>query len=1167
MIPQLRVRSEFSYRKAYGAPTRIAERLVEIDCPVAGLVDTSGTWGHVRWEKALAKAGVQPAFGAEFTIETDSGKPVAWCLAEDIGQFYRFSSRDQHTPEAFAEAQGIIRFSGAALTDPACFDYVDINPLSIRQAKKNIELAARTCRPLVLTSDNDYPGPNDRDRYLALIDYKKTSPQWILSDEEMRKAFWFLDDRLYHYAKMGTLEVAERLKGIKLPRAPVIEAEGDLPALVAEGLKYRMAAGHIKAWTPDYQARLEREMAMIHEKNYESYFIVVSDLVLWAKQRMLVGPARGSSAGSLVCYLLRITEVDPLVHGLIFERFIDINRNDLPDIDIDFNDQKRELCFDYMVEKYGADHIAHIGNVNTLKPRSVMAQVGKNMGVPANATFAVRNVLLEYSSGDSRYGKGLEDTFTLTRPGQEFLKKYPEAALMGDVEGHASHSGVHAAGILVCHKPIVEYCTVRDGVAQLDKPDTEHLNLLKIDALGLRTLGVIEDTGCMTNEQLYALTLDDPEVFKIFNDRKFSGIFQFEGGAQRRVSIQIPVTSFKQIDHVTALARPGPLGGGATNSYIKRNMGTEPITYRHPSMERYLGDTLGLVLYQESVMNISREIGQFPWEVVSEIRKSMSGRKGKEYFDRRGDEFVQGAMSIGLPETEARTIWEEICSFGAWGMNKCTSLNTKVKLAHPNQFLGPEPTVEELYRYYKEAPSAWIRQQKSMPVLLAVGNDGVARPAMAVDIYKTGPKICWRYEFSDGKFVECTPDHKFVVNGEWRRIGDAELGDLIDSVGRDRSSNNFLKGREKSKHNGRIVAERKFRAAMKGKPCEDCCCASGRLEVHHNDHQHGAIDKDDLAWLCSSCHKLRHKKAGDWAVPYDRGWRRYEPVTLLAATCVGEQETYDIEMPHPHHNYVLANGIVTHNSHTVSYAIISYWCAYMKRYHSTEYAAACLRNAKDEEQTVEILRELSDEGVGFVPFDPELSERNWVAKDGKLIGGFTNLLGIGPAKAEYYVQKRLTQGLDEKDMAKLRKCPVKNEELRPAHALWGDIYADPSLHNIAGRVKEFRELTDWENAVVICKVVRKERRDENETVRLARRGGKRYEGQSLFLDVFVVDDSVSKPVVLRVKTKHWLDWGEKLADRAIDGQEWLLVRGKWLEQFSMLTAEKVKCLSNPDLFL
>lgn len=921
MLPHLRVKTEYSFRQAYGPVKDVAAALAELGCKTAGIVDTRGTWGHVSWEKALKDHEIQPAFGAEFEIPNEAGrKPRCWVLAENLRQFYRLSSSQPSTPEELAQAKGVIRFSGAALTDPETFDYIDVNPRSLRRQRQALELARRTGKPLVVTGDNDYPTPADRLKFLAWDDSKRMTPQHILNEQELRAALPLLDDATWEAACRNAYEIEERLQGIKLEAAPIISVPGDLAALVEEGRKYRLKAGHIKDWTPTYQQRLERELQLIREKAYDSYFIVVADLVVWAKTQMLVGPARGSSAGSLVCYLLQITEVDPLVHDLIFERFIDVNRDDLPDIDIDFNDQKRHLVVDYLARKYGADCVAHIGNINRLKPRSVMAHVAKKMGIPHGATFSVTNVLIEYSSGDSRYGKGLEDTLTGTQPGKDFLERYPEAVLMGELENHASHTGVHAAGIIVSNEPVVEFCTVHDGIAHVDKKDAEYLNLLKIDALGLRTLGVIEDAGCVTNEQLYALEFNDPNVLRIFDQGKFSGLFQFEGGAQRRVSLQVPITDFKKIDHVTALARPGPLGGGAAGSYINRNLGAEEVTYRHPSMKEYLGDTMGVVLYQEQVMRIVRELGCFSWEETSTIRKAMSGRKGKEFFDQRGRMFVEGAATHGINEEEAKQIWDEICSFGAWGMNK---------------------------------------------------------------------------------------------------------------------------------------------------------------------------------------------------------------------------------------------------SHTTSYAMISYWCAYMKCYHPLEYAAACLRSAKDDEQTVEILRELSAEGVHVTPFDPQLSDVNWSAKEGQLLGGYTNLHGIGPVKARAYVEKRATKGLDEKDLEKLAKHEVKHKDLRPAHTLWGDIYDRPTDHNIYGKVKEFAELEDGENAVVICRMIRNERRDENETVRLAKRGYAK-EGQTLFLDMFVVDDSVSKPVVARLRPEMWTE-AEQIADRAVAGQEWFLLRGRWLKQFSMMIVKKIKCLSNPEV--
>lgn len=915
-FPQLRIRTEYNFRDTYGPIARVAERLAVMKTPAAGIVDRPGTWGHISWERELRRAGVDPIFGAEFKLD-EVGR--YWALAEDMRGFYRFSSAPPRTPQELCKAQGIVRFAGQ-LTNPELFDYIDINPCSRIKTLRALMQHRATRKPLALTCDNDYPAPDDRERFLAWNDGRKLTPQHIATLPELRAAMPYVSDAHWKKAVRGTCEVAERCGGLKLAHAPLIKVKGNLGKLVEVGRKHRLGRKHIKRWTKKYQDRLDRELKLIREKKYESYFLVVADTVTWAKRHMLVGPARGSSAGSLVCYLLQITEVDPLVHNLLFERFISVNRDDLPDIDVDFNDRKRPEVFAYLAEKYGADNIARIGNVLRLKPRSVMAHVGKKLGIPHGATFPVLNVLMEHPSGDARYGHDLEDTLTTTQPGRDFLEWYPEAAIMGELENHASHSGVHAAGVIVSHVPVIDYCTVRDGVAHVNKKDAEALNLLKIDVLGLRTLGVIEDSGMITPQELYDLKLNDPEVLETFNAGKFAGVFQFEGNAQRRVASEIHIEHFRQLDHITALARPGPLGADSHITYANRHSGKEKVTYQHSSMKPYLKDTLGVVLYQEQVMRIVREIGGFSWEDTATIRKAMSASKGSEFFDRLGKQFIKGA---DLPKKDAQEIWTMLVTFGGWGMNR---------------------------------------------------------------------------------------------------------------------------------------------------------------------------------------------------------------------------------------------------SHTVSYAIISYWCGYMKRYHPLEYAAALLRNAKDDEQIIEMLRELRDEGVSYVPFDADLSAQSWVAANGKLIGGYTNLVGIGPIKAQYYVARREAGELTDTDREKLAARVSKFAELNPAHQLWGHIYDDPGAYNINGRVDQFGEFAnDRASAVIVGQFIRADRRDENEAVRMNRRG-KTWNGQSLFLDTFMVDDSVSKPIRVRLRPRMWFTHGERLADRAVPKQDWFLIRGKWLAQFQMLIVHKIKCLTNEEMF-
>jgi len=1041
-FPQLKVRTEFSFRQAFGPVSKVAAALAEMGCPAAGIVD-GGTWGHVRWATACGKAGVKPLFGTEIAIAMPDGrKPTAWALAEDTRSFYNFStairSKDLPPEELiglFAESRGIIRFAGAALTEPDSFDYIDLNPASALQQRAALRLHERTGKPLVITSDNYYPDKGSYAAFMAIIARERVTPQHLLTLDELRASIRVLDDAAFNRAVANTIEAAERCAS-KLPAAPIIRVPGDLRLLAEEGKQQRLALGHIAEWTPEYEARLQRELKAIEEKQYESYFFVVADLVRWAKTKMLVGPGRGSSAGSLFCYLAGITEVDSIKHKLLFERFIDMTRKDLPDIDIDFCDSKRELCFEYLAQKYGRANVSRIGNVNTLKPRSVLNEVCKRFAIPPNDKFKVLDVLAEYSSGDSRFGNGLYDTLHLTENGQEFLRKFPAAAVMCETENHAWHTGVHAAGVIVSNEPVSDYCTVNpDGVAQIDKPDAEALNLLKIDALGLRTLGIIEDTGVVTAEELYALKLDDPKVLDVFNKRKYSCIFQFEGATQRIVAEQVVMDSFRTIDHITALARPGPLGGGATEHYTSRKANREAVSYRHPKLEPALNDTYGVVLYQEQVMNIVREIGHFSWEDTTIIRKAMSARKGKEFFDRKGELFVEGAALEGISKADAESMWQELCDFGAWGMNRCLAGSTKILLHGTNSILGRTPTIAELYEYHN-TPIA--RLHGAMPLLMSLDESHrhrIAVPTKALDIHFNGPMECVRLTLSDGCVVDCTLSHKFIIDGQWRSCSAAVVGSEF-----------------------------------------------ARIEKQYDGPQ---------------------------------GWALSKPAKLISVEPIGLQPVYDIEMPGPHHNFALANNIITHNSHTCAYAMISYWCAWLKAFHPVAFAAACLRHAKDDAQSLEILREMVSEGIEYIPFDIDMSEAHWSVKNGKLVGGFRNLVGFGPAKAAAAIEARRNGGIKEAMRERIMAASVKFTELYPISTKFADVYRDPSAWGINGEILMGNQLPQQGPVAYMTKVLAKSQRDENETLRIAKRDGVRLRDPTQFIDLHCMDDS-SVPITLRI---------------------------------------------------
>lgn len=919
-IPQLRIRTEFSFKKVFGSPKRIAETLKEMGCPGAAIVD-QGTWGHYLWEKHLNDAGVTPLFGTEVFIQQENRKNPSCCvLASDMQKFYAFATAvqrkesDKHALLSDNGGKGLIRFAGAALKNPDEFDYIDINPASILQQRAALALSVHTGKPIVITSDNWYPRKQDYSAFMALSGRQRMTPQHILSTAELRTALPCLDASQWSHAVRNTFEVVERC-ATKLPHADLIKLDGDFRGLVEIGRKERVALGHISNWDIHYDVRLEHELNTIEQKGFESYFLVVADLINWAKRKMLCGPGRGSSAGSLVCYLLRITEVDPIRHGLLFERFIDVSRDDWPDIDLDFNDTKRDLCFTYLEEKYGKEKVARIGSINTLKPRSVLAKICEGLAIPDKQKFDVVNVLLEHPSGSDRFGHSLEDTFLETEPGRRFIQNNQEALHLACIENTASHTGVHAAGVIVCNSPVSDYCTVgAEGIAQLDKGYAEAIGLLKIDALGLRTLGIIEDSGVITAEQLYALKLDDPKVFEFFNSHRYTGVFQFEGQAQKNIASQIDIRSFTTIDHITALARPGPMGGGATRKYIDRAAGREEIVFRHPSMEEYLGPTMGVILYQEQVMRICVEIGKFSWEKTAQVRKLISKSKGRDAFAVFEKEFIAGAKTVGMKKKDAEEVWTEICTFGGYGMAK---------------------------------------------------------------------------------------------------------------------------------------------------------------------------------------------------------------------------------------------------AHTVSYSVISYWCAYMKVYHSLEYAAACLRNAIDDKQTIELLRDMDREGINYIPFDSDKSALNWQVIGGELVGGFTQLDGVGPAKGTTFIEQRNNGNLDKE---KLEKFKIKFSELYPLHSLYKGLYEDPVSHGCStGSVVSYlNDLPAYGDTLTICRVVSKSLRDENEPKRVARRGAI-IKGQTLFLDVIVSDDT-GVQITLRVNRFGFLPLGQILFDRLEAGDD-LLVRAKRIPDFNMLTVIRVKCLN------
>lgn len=594
-------------------------------------------------------------------------------------------------------------------------------------------LSDKTGIPLVATCDVHYPYPEDNEMQVVLhaVDrggknntYEKQQQSWgydikltTWDDKTLyeRMRGTGLDKAHAQQALRATGEIAERCN-VTLPRLQELQFPSKKPGeqllrtQVKKGWKYRGLHNMSEDQKRVYLARLEYEMELIETKGFVDYFLVVGDLVRFAKNNQIpVGPARGSAAASLVCWLLRITEVNPMNYpNLIFERFIDINRHDLPDIDLDFDDERRWEIRQYLVDQYGEDRVGNIGTFTKYKGKNSLTDVAKVRRVPYAAVETVKEMLIERSSGDLRAGATIEDTIEMFPKVKEVFKKHPQLYSAQRLEGNLRGFSVHAAGLVVANEPLTNSCAVysrRDpktgeivgNVLSIDKHDAEYINALKIDVLGLTTMGVISRILAMAGmslEELYAVPLDDDAVFAGFRRNEVIGIFQFDGRAMRSVNREVKPDTFAEVCDINALARPGPLHSGAAAEYIMAKHGKKKVEKLHPTVTRITAHTQGQIVYQEQILQVVRELGNFSWEEAAAVRKLISKKQGEQAFNRLQGKFIEGCKENGVPEVKAQKVWKQLVTAGAYAFNAahCVSYGMLaywtmwLKQNHPMEF-------------------------------------------------------------------------------------------------------------------------------------------------------------------------------------------------------------------------------------------------------------------------------------------------------------------------------------------------------------------------------------------------------------------------------------------------------------------------------------------------
>jgi DNA-directed DNA polymerase III PolC len=679
----INIKTGFSFRSVFGHTKDIIQHCKDQGSDFAGMADINNTFGHISFQKSCREQGIKPILGVclpvfynmdrirrapenimTFIALNIDGLREIYRLVDLAHRNFYYKPRISHF-DVNSLSNNIVVLSGVSPDlsklhhDNLYLQLSPETPLAIRDIKTI---------PSIACCDNFYINPEDWKVYEAFADDrlrdKKTTIQYIPSYEEFLHIFPH-----QQLAIDNLLAVASKID-FSIEKAPMVKSidNENIKSLCIIGAGMR----GISLLKGKYKKRYKRELQLIEEKDYIDYFLVVADLVKYAKTKMTVGHARGSSAGSLICYLLGITEVDPIKYGLYFERFIDINRDDLPDIDIDFQDNKRHLIISYLKKKYGEDNVAQIGNISRLKSKSSIIRFAKALRINLGDIEELK---------DSIVGGTIKEALQETEAGKTFIKQFPNMKDVHRIEEHPSHSSVHAAGILVSTKPISDYCGInsreKQRIAMLDKRDAEEINLLKIDALGLRTLTILADICDQLKKPytwLYDITMDDKKTYQMFNDHRYNGVFQFEGEAATNFAKKMQINCIEDISAIIALCRPGPSNSGGSNRYMKRRSGKSKVKYLDPSKAfiKATKATYGVLVYQEQVMQIAKDYAGLSWPEVSKLRKAIGKKKGIEESEKL---FIKSAKKQGHKKQNIKAIWKEVETHGAYSFNLSHSIS------------------------------------------------------------------------------------------------------------------------------------------------------------------------------------------------------------------------------------------------------------------------------------------------------------------------------------------------------------------------------------------------------------------------------------------------------------------------------------------------------------
>ncbi|MBN1897569.1 MAG: DNA polymerase III subunit alpha [Spirochaetes bacterium] len=609
-------------------------------------------------------------------------------------------------------------------------------PDEIKAIKGVLKLSQDLSIPLVATNDVHYLTADDYESHDILLCIQtqkqvgdvdrmrmKTNEFYLKSYEEMGSLFQDIPQSL-----TNTVEVMEKCN-LRLDfgkhRIPKFQTPGGITSheylenLARTGLKKRCPDDCEQKWD-----NLQYELNVVKNMDLADYFLIVQDFINFARGRgIMVGPGRGSAAGSLLAFALGITDIDPLRNGLFFERFLNPERVSMPDIDVDFEDTRRDEIIEYVKQKYGDDRVAQIITFGTFKAKAVLKGVARALGINFNEANAITKLIQ-----DETLQKAWENSKDLRKviQGNEKYQQLWKNSLK--LEGIISNAGTHAAGVVISNEPLINYTPfyyqskTKSIVTQFDMDTLKEIGLLKVDLLGLKTMTIIKETLSQIKENegldidIDALPLDDKKTYKLLQQGTTWGVFQVEKPGMRNLLREAKPSKFSDIAVLIALYRPGPLRSKMDEMFVRRKNGFETVQYIHPSLKTVLEETQGVIVYQEQVMKISQIIGGFSLGQADIIRRAMSS-KDPEKMEEQKERFLQGAKDNKFPLKLAERIFHDIEQFAEYGFNKSHSVAYAVityrtaflKANYPYEFMAASLTseigkkVEDILKYIREA--------------------------------------------------------------------------------------------------------------------------------------------------------------------------------------------------------------------------------------------------------------------------------------------------------------------------------------------------------------------------------------------------------------------------------------------------------------------------------